>query len=371
MWYELILKRTERGYWLLQASAWLGFAVITIGSYWLLPRDPAIKVQYFLNVALQYAVSFSLAVLCTLCLRALCRFVWEHQAFLVSGVIFCEALAASFGIACQFAAERILTQFHVVMPLRSLGRIAARSQFVVTALVCWVALNFALKFYSRAREQARIMQQSRLAARDAQLTTLRHQFEPHFLLNALNAVSSLIVSEQPALAGAMLSELKALMQDLVAGQTSYFDDLATELDFAEHYLRIQRVRFGSKLDLTIDVAPEALCIPVPRCFLLSLIENAVKYSLGDGVSRPISLGVSLAGQTLILTLENAIADASAVRAVRGLGIGLAHTRDLLRNLYGDLATLDIKDDAARFGLRITLPIAIETSASLDTRIFTA
>lgn len=370
MWFELVVERTERGYWLLQTVAWLGLAVITIGSYWFLPRDPAIKVQYFLNVALQYTVSISLAVVCTLCLRTLCRFVWEHQRFLIPGVIFCGVLAASFGVACQFVAERILNAFGVVMPLRSFSRIAARSQFVVTALVCWVALNFAMKFYSRAREQARIMQQSRLAARDAQLTTLRHQFEPHFLLNALNAVSSLIVSEQSQLASVVLSELKALMQDLVTDQTSFFDTLATELEFAEHYLRIQRVRFGNKLDLTINVAPEALPIAVPRRFLLSLIENAVKYSLGDGTSRPISLTVSLTGQTLMLVLENAIADANAVRAVRGLGIGLSHARDLLRNLYGDLATLEIEDDAARFCLRITLPIVTSIPSFQEARTFT-
>src|ERR1700761_619740 len=130
MLHELIVERTERGYWLLQTSAWLGFAVITIGSYWFLPRDPSIKVQYFLNVAMQYTVSISLAVLCTIFLRALCRFVWEHQNFLVSGVICCGTLAAALGVACQFAAERILNAFHVVMPLRSFGRIAARSQFV-------------------------------------------------------------------------------------------------------------------------------------------------------------------------------------------------------------------------------------------------
>ena len=113
---------------------------------------------------------------------------------------------------------------------------------------------------------------------DAELRALTAQIEPHFLLNALTSVLALM-EESPADARVMIERLAELL-------TSAFDSvrepevtLGREMDLISAYLAIEQVRFGARLNVTVDV-PEALrTIAVPPFVLQPLVENAVRYAV--------------------------------------------------------------------------------------------
>ena len=113
---------------------------------------------------------------------------------------------------------------------------------------------------------------------EARLNALRMQLDPHFLFNALNTISSLVVS-QPKLARGMIEQLGDLLRlSLESGRRQQVP-LSEELEFLGHYLAIQKARFGDSLNVVIDVSPLARDVMVPSLILQPLVENAVRHGL--------------------------------------------------------------------------------------------
>jgi two-component system, LytTR family, sensor kinase len=113
---------------------------------------------------------------------------------------------------------------------------------------------------------------------EARLNVLRMQLDPHFLFNALNTISSLVVS-QPKLARGMIEQLGDLLRlSLETGRRQQVR-LSEELEFLGHYLAIQKTRFGDSLDIVVDVSASAHDILVPSLILQPLVENAVRHGL--------------------------------------------------------------------------------------------
>jgi len=113
---------------------------------------------------------------------------------------------------------------------------------------------------------------------EARLNVLRMQLDPHFLFNALNTISSLVVS-QPKLARGMIEQLGDLLRlSLETGRRQQVR-LSEELEFLGHYLAIQKTRFGDSLHVVVDVPVSAHDILVPSLILQPLVENAVRHGL--------------------------------------------------------------------------------------------
>ena len=113
---------------------------------------------------------------------------------------------------------------------------------------------------------------------EARLNALRMQLDPHFLFNALNTISSLVVA-QPKLARGMIEQLGDLLRlSLESGRRQQVR-LGEELEFLGHYLAIQKTRFGDSLHVVVDVPAPARDIMVPSLILQPLVENAVRHGL--------------------------------------------------------------------------------------------
>lgn len=136
-----------------------------------------------------------------------------------------------------------------------------------------VGMLLAFRFYSRFERAERGLLAWRLNA-------LRLHLEPHFLFNALNAISS-EVEERPHRAQDMIADLGALLRLSLDLKDSPEITLAEELTLLEHYLAIQRIRFGQRIDFTIDIQPEALPARVPSMLLQPLVENAIRHGVEE------------------------------------------------------------------------------------------
>ena len=212
---------------------------------------------------------------------------------------------------------------------------------------------------SRAREREaaeHALRASRLESQlaDARLEVLRGQLQPHFLFNTLNAVSALI-DESPAEARRMLTRLSELLRMALDAMADPEIPLAREIEWLEHYVDLQRMRFEERLDVDIDVAPDTLAARIPPLLLQPLVENAIEHAVEPRAAGG-SIRVEVTRQNGRLRLA-VIDDGPGPSAAETHGIGLRVTRDRLAAMYGDegKVTLRSRDDRPGAVALIELP----------------
>lgn len=217
-------------------------------------------------------------------------------------------------------------------------------------------LSQAREASSRARAEA---VELRLLAREAELSALRSQLDPHFLFNCLNTISSL-TSSDPAGAREMCVRLAGFLRSSLAlGRRERFF-LADEMRLVDEYLAVEKVRFGDRLRVRRSVARElAESVSVLPLILQPLVENAVRHGVAQLLDGgEIEIGARQADQRgdLLLRVSNPRDPDRATRA--GHGIGLANVRRRLALAHGERATLRIEEEADRFTVVIRIPGAV-------------
>ena len=222
-------------------------------------------------------------------------------------------------------------------------------------------------FYSRqSRERELAWQRSqtdmlnlRLALEEQRMLALRAQLEPHFLFNALNAISALVRSgDKPlALHGiGLLSELLRYVLSASAASTSKATStVAAELRFVQDYLDLQRLRYGDRLRTHIEGGGELLQqVACPPLLLQPLVENALRHDL-DCSEGPSDIHLSFIeeGEALLVRVTNPARDGRPANP--GAGLGLANTQDRLRLMHPD-ASLRAGLQGERFVAEVRLPL---------------
>jgi signal transduction histidine kinase len=244
--------------------------------------------------------------------------------------------------------------------LTSLFEIPFRGRFVILApagivpfliLGVWLYVMVAgVGYAARATERAA---RAEAAAARAQLAALRGQLNPHFLFNALHTVVHLIPRE-PARAGQAAEQIAGLLRTTIEEDRDLVP-LGEELAFVERYLELERLRFGERLRVRVDVPDPVRDVPVPAWSLQTLVENAVRHGAGPRVEpTDIVITARRAGATLEVSVrDNGAGDRGATGET---GTGLARLRERLAALYDGRARLHAESPAAGgFTASLTLP----------------
>jgi len=191
----------------------------------------------------------------------------------------------------------------------------------------------------------------------SKLDALRSQLRPHFLFNTLNAIS-VLAHKDPEKTQQMLLRLSSLLRRSL-DEEAHEVPLRQELAFLEDYLDIQRVRFGDKLQVRLDVDPAVLDVRVPVFLLQPLVENALKHGVSDDGSSFVALAARRTGGMLRLVLED---DGGGPRgSERGAreGVGLSNTRARLEQLYGGRASIHLSPrDGGGHGTQVEIRIPL-------------
>jgi sensor histidine kinase YesM len=208
----------------------------------------------------------------------------------------------------------------------------------------------------RARESRENQLETQLAL--AQFHALRAQLHPHFLFNALNAISSLIHTD-PARADRMLARVSELLRIAIDTAVKPEIPLADEVEFAKRYLEIERMRYGDRLDVRLDIASETTHALVPNMLLQPLIENAVRHGVAPH-SAPGRVEVRSArvGNELSIVVSDTgdgFDPDDATDARETPGVGISTTRARLQTLYGSAQQLAFANVPGGFETRISLP----------------
>lgn len=223
-------------------------------------------------------------------------------------------------------------------------------------LFAWGSLYFALVAIERARQAERREARFRSAAKAAELRSLRYQVNPHFLFNALNSLSSLVMTGKAEQAEEMIQELSNFYRHSLADEATVDVELGEEFALQQHYLAVEQVRFPSRLKVTIDLPTALEQVRVPGMILQPLVENSVKYAVAP-VSRTVTITLSARSEfgRLVLTVSDDGAG-SPEGSSPGFGIGLANVRDRIQARFGADAMIESGPVPGGYRTELRLPV---------------
>jgi signal transduction histidine kinase len=262
-----------------------------------------------------------------------------------------------------------------------LGRAAWRTptllawlrDFPVAQLCFWssVAGGYFIRTLYQLRAQERhaaelALEKSRLEAglNQAQLDVLRAKLNPHFLFNSLQNIS-VLTGQDPETASRMLTRLGELLRAVLRRDSSPESTLREEIELTGSYVALEQLRFGERLRVEFDIAPDVQSSLVP-CFILQpLIENAVVHGL-RGVKKTgvITVSAARAGNEVVLRVtDNGVGLRSGQSGDLRVGVGLGSTCERLERMYPGRHTFAIRQpDSGGTEVRITLPLRFEDGA---------
>ena len=229
-----------------------------------------------------------------------------------------------------------------------------------------VVVGIPLKIWNAVRIERKLEEQGRLLL-EARLDALQRQINPHFLFNTLNSIASLVRS-RPELAREMIVKLANILRALLREREA-FVPLGEELALTDDYLDIEGVRFGDKLRVVKEIAPETLDAVVPSMLLQPLIENSIKHGLEPRIhGGTVTIRSRVEASTLIVEVEDdgvgmeprqPAAGALGSVGHEGNGIGMRNVRERMEVLYGPDAHVEMISRPGR-GTRVQLmmPLAL-------------
>lgn len=196
---------------------------------------------------------------------------------------------------------------------------------------------------------------------EARLEMLRRELNPHFLFNALNGVSALARRGESDAAVLTLSRLGELLRRTLDEEREPEVTVSEELELLELYLDIERIRFGDRLMVDVDVDPSVRGALLPPFVLQPLAENAIHHGIAS-LRGPGGISVRVgrcAGRLELRVRDTGVGLRVPPRELEE-GVGLRNTRRRLETLYGAEAGLEIRP--GRGGgteVRVQLPLRLE------------
>ncbi|MES2680834.1 MAG: histidine kinase [Bacteroidota bacterium] len=220
-------------------------------------------------------------------------------------------------------------------------------RFVIAFLILafLTILNWLWNSLAEQKESEKRSNEAEQLVKDAELATLRQQLQPHFLFNSLNSISALAGS-RPNEARKMIQQLSDFLRGTLKKDEQKTVSMNEELEHLKLYLEIEKVRFGHRLKIDIDSAPESLACNLPPLLLQPIVENAIKFGLYDTIGEiTISIETRLENSYLHIEIKNPF-DEKTQNTNQGTGFGLNSVQRRLFLLYSrnDLLITEKKEN---------------------------
>ena len=332
---------------------WYTWLLLTPVVFWVAKRAPLDQRQWKRSVAIHAIAGLVVSIV--------------HLA--IEGSIFFATrptAVANFPGAPQSAWDQIVMFFH--------------GYLMTNLLTYWAVVggHAAWEYQHRFRQSA--LQSARLEAHGAQLAlglaearmhALRMELNPHFLFNTLNAISGLVRKQESQAAVDMIARLGDLLRTTLDQELPPVIPVAAEVILLQQYLDIERVRFGARLTVNVTVDPDASNALVPTLLLQPLVENAIRYGVSarTGDAR-IDIGIWRDADRVHIEVQDSGDGLTNTRnASLKEGIGLGNSRARLHALYGESATLSLRNAPGGGACaEVSMPFHAATSENHDLAI---
>ena len=227
-------------------------------------------------------------------------------------------------------------------------------------LLAWAALYLAMLAGAQARLAERRAGEFRNAAKASELRSLRYQVNPHFLFNALNSLSAMVMTGKTEKAEEMIQTISSFYRHSLTDSPTSDVALEDEFDLQRHYLEIEAVRFPRRLRTVFDLPGDLAGCKVPGMILQPLVENSVKYGVSAS-SKPVTITLQAREEygRLVLTVSDdgpGESQSAKMPPPDGFGIGLANVRDRLNARFGDEASITTGPALGGYETELRIPL---------------
>jgi two-component sensor histidine kinase len=325
---ELLMARDSSlrfpSFWQLQLIGWVCLYLVGIlGSIPDIFRRPGALLGNTVATATMFVASFALHPLCRALLpraHSWLGFAWRAAAW-----------SMVWGTVTSFATTLILGGVHKMDWPSMLGN-SVQFAFI---FFLWCSLYLSIKQWQQSVQERERLLRAETEAREARLSALRYQLNPHFLFNSLNAVSTLVLDGNAAAATRMLAQIGELLRTSLDNDVIPEIALSREMAFTERYLAIEQTRMGERLQVDLAISHDTLDALVPSMLLQPLVENAVRHGVVPLVQGGrIGIESGLHEGSLRIVIRNSGPRRADKQKENGNGIGLNNTVERLRALYG-------------------------------------
>lgn len=186
-----------------------------------------------------------------------------------------------------------------------------------------------------------------------QLVLLQNQVSPHFFMNTLNNIHSL-VDKNSAEAKEAIIKLSKMMRYLLYETGVEKTTLKKEVEFLESYINLMKLRYSAKVKINLNLPASIPEKTIPPFLFLSLIENAFKHGISYKEESFIDIDFGIGENRLLLVVKNSKTDKNTSKEFSGIGI--ENTRKRLALLFGNNFHLDIIDGEDLFTVNLSIPI---------------
>lgn len=196
-----------------------------------------------------------------------------------------------------------------------------------------LSLQLALRWQRSENER----QKAETARAEAELRSLRHQLSPHFLLNSLNNIYSLVAFDQGK-AQATIVELSKMLRYQLYESTAQYVPLKKEVEFLNNYISLMRIRLSGSNTVKVDLDYDDEDLLVAPNILIYLVENAFKYGAHPSKEASIDIRLSVKDRHLTFFCRNSISQQKSACGncedrEQGAGLGLQQVKRMLQIYY--------------------------------------
>jgi two-component system, LytTR family, sensor kinase len=346
-------------YWIFHALGWLSiWIVFSIGIL----VDPAPQIE-ITNVKYTTGLCVGGFFVSHVLRFLIHRLRWKSLPWgeLVPRVILLCCLLGA--VEATFLAPFVVTNL-TFGSLRALGKIAQWSASACASaamLLGWTAAYLSYQFQKRVQEMEVDRLRLDAAVKESELRALRHQVNPHFLFNSLNALRSLI-DESDVRPREAITQLAELFRSSLQNADKHLIALRKELETVEAFLSLQKLRHEDRLQVEMQVDARALNEYVPPFALQTLVENAVKHGIDSNAKGGhIVCMAEVHDNMMILRVRS---PGSLFGRSTSTGIGLTNLQDRLHLLFGAAATLRLYSSRPdEVTAEIAIPRKVKTNES--------
>lgn len=206
--------------------------------------------------------------------------------------------------------------------------------------------------FTKAEQQKMLLEKEKA---ENQLVFLRNQISPHFFMNTLNNIHSLVEIDAEKAQNAIV-KLSTLMRYLLYEVQNEKVDLQKELDFVKSYFSLMQLRVWDNVDIKVEIPEQIPLVKIPPTMFVSFIENAFKHGISATQKSFIHFKINVENQFLMAEINNSKHQKTTELNDEYSGIGLENIKKTLNLLYPNTHQLNIFDDEHNFKVNLKIPI---------------
>lgn len=235
-------------------------------------------------------------------------------------------------------------------PMFSFGTIMV-DMIVFSYLV--VGFNIAVKFVFKRQAEEKDIEIQRNIHLQTELSFLKNQVSPHFFMNTLNNIHSLIDFDAEIAKESVIT-LSKLMRHILYDSQSDKISLKKEMDFIRNYVKLMRLRNSEKIKITLNIPENYPDKMIPPLLFISYIENAFKHGISFQIDSYIEINFEILSDKLKFSIKNS--NAARKNEPAYLGIGIENSRKRLELIFGDRYNLETVNQAEIFTVNLEIPL---------------